>query len=125
VDDASSTASIRANDDSTGTSKVGIYLPNNWGIYDIHGNVHNLCLDRYAEIYAGDMESVQTDPIGAASSSTTYFVARGGCWGYYDSHRIAGNAAKCRLATRRPVLDDTDKAVSYRHFGYRLCLEIG
>jgi formylglycine-generating enzyme required for sulfatase activity len=121
ADTASEDAAIRANDDSTGTSKVGIYLPNNWGIYDIHGNVHDLCLDRYAA-YEGDMESVQTDPVGGDSSINGY-VARGGCWGYYDGKR-GGNAANCRLATRRWADNDADAVVSRRHVGYRLCLEI-
>ena len=47
-DNASESAWIRENDDSTGTSKVGIYMPNRWGIYDIHGNVSDLC--RFVEI---------------------------------------------------------------------------
>ena len=118
-DNASESAWIRENDDSTGTSKVGIYMPNRWGIYDIHGNVSDLCLDWYAP-YVGDMESVQTNPEGGAKTDSSQCVVRGGCWGYYNS----SSAAKCRLACRRAMPFDTNKVVSFRHIGYRLCLEI-
>ena len=116
-DGGSLTDETRANDDSTGTSKVGTYPPNRWGIYDIHGNVADLCLDRYAD-YTGDMSTVQTDPQG--DSSSTRYVARGGYWGYTENNM----AACCRLASRNSVADGTDLAVTFRHIGYRLCLEI-
>ena len=113
----SETDAIRENDDSTGTSKVGTYPPNRWGIYDIHGNVADLCLDRYAE-YTGDMSTVQTDPVGDASGTT--YVARGGYWGYTENNM----AACCRIAHRRSVANNNDKVITFRHIGYRLCLEI-
>lgn len=62
-------------DTSAGTAKVGSYLSNAWGLYDMHGNVWEWCLDWYGT-YSGDA----VDPAGAQSGSIR--VDRGGCWNY-------------------------------------------
>ncbi len=54
---------------------VGSYLPNAWGLYDMHGNVWEWCLDWYESSLG--TESV-IDPTGASSGTTR--MARGGCW---------------------------------------------
>ena len=58
---------------SLGSAKVGSYLPNAWGLYDMHGNVWEWCLDWYESAPAGAL-----DPPGPASGS--YRVLRGGSW---------------------------------------------
>jgi len=59
---------------SNGTALVGSYLPNAWGLYDMHGNVNEACLD-----WAGGTPTGGTDPVGAASGS--FRVNRsGGAW---------------------------------------------
>ncbi|MEI6149779.1 MAG: formylglycine-generating enzyme family protein, partial [bacterium] len=68
-----------------GTAAVGTYQANAWGLYDMHGNVWEWCLDLY-----GPYLGTETDPKGAASGSGRVF--RGGCWGC--------NAGGCRSADR-------------------------
>jgi len=58
---------------SNGTAAAGSYLPNAWGLYDMHGNVHEFCLDWYTSALPGG-----SDPEG--STSGTERVRRGGGW---------------------------------------------
>ena len=55
---------------------VGMYQPNAWGLYDMHGNVVEWCLDWYGE----DLGTADaTDPKGADSGE--YRILRGGNYG--------------------------------------------
>ena len=65
---------------------VGSFLPNDWGLYDMHGNVGELCLDYFEALSADPV----TDPVG--STTMTSHVIKGGSW----SHSAAG----CRSASR-------------------------
>ena len=53
---------------------VGSYLPNAWGLYDLHGNVFEWCRDWWKE----GTRTYGTDPVGASSGEVR--VLRGGSW---------------------------------------------
>jgi formylglycine-generating enzyme required for sulfatase activity len=119
-DDSSPSAPLRAADDSVGTAKVGSYPANPWGLYDMHSNVAEYCLDEYGE-YEGDMETVQTNPCGPkAGTGTGNMVLRGGNWVWKTNVR---EAACCRSAERRSVGFRWNTS-EFRGNGLRLCLGI-
>jgi len=64
---------------SWGPVAVGGFAPNAWGLYDMHGNVAELCQDWYKEGYpAGPVN----DPQGPQSGK--YRVLRGGSWSFTE-----------------------------------------
>ena len=58
-----------------GTAEAGSYRPNAWGLYDMHGNVWEWCLDWHQ--YDLGSQAV-TDPVGGSTGS--FRVLRGGSW---------------------------------------------
>ena len=80
---------------------VGQKLCNNWGLYDMHGNVNEWCRD-YWSSNLGIVGVI--DPKGASSpsSSSNYRVFRGGGYDKVDgdSYMGRGYAKSCRSASR-------------------------
>lgn len=67
-------------------ARVGSYLPNAWGLYDMHGNVWELCLDWYNANITELDGRVNTE-------AASWHVMRGGSW---DN----GNIKDCRSSRR-------------------------
>ena len=92
----------------TQTANVGCYRENAWGLYDMHGNVDELCLDFYN---GGLSAKGVVDPFGANSSrnysSDSCRVCRGG---NFDAH------SELRSAYRGKVGPST----TYSTVGFRV-----
>ncbi|NLX26683.1 MAG: SUMF1/EgtB/PvdO family nonheme iron enzyme [Lentisphaerae bacterium] len=86
------------------THPVGTKQPNAWGLYDMHGNVWEWCLDWYGNYASG----IAMDPQGASSGS--FRVARGGSWYHL--------ASLCRSAFRL----SHSPSFTLNILGFRVCL---
>ena len=72
------------------TMPVGSFPPNAWGLYDMHGNVWELCSDWYDPDYYRSRPNPDNDPRGPSDGS--FRVERGGAW--------RNVAEECRSAAR-------------------------
>ena len=71
---------------TNGTAIVGSYAPNDWGLYDVHGNVWEWCLDWYADDITAHGGKVNIDPATPENTRSGapggYRVIRGGSYNY-------------------------------------------
>ena len=84
---------------------IGSYLPNAWGIHDMHGNVSEFVQDQYLTRLPGG-----NDPLGDVEKRST-IVIRGGAW--------CSTAEYCESTFRNGFTGNN----KYNHIGFRIALQ--
>lgn len=88
--------------------------PNQWGFYDMHGNVREWCQDWFLD-YSIDHDGskmIPSEPSPKIDRSEGLRVVRGGGWG--------DEAVQCRSAVR----DGLMPSIRYDHIGFRVAMTI-
>ena len=104
---------------SGGTDIVGMHGQNDWGLYDVHGNVWEWCLDWHQDNIGSLNGAVNINPanpscfLSGTVVSVEKRVRRGGCW-----NDVAGN---CRPAFRNGTYQQTRN----NGHGFRVCCTAG
>lgn len=100
-----------------GTATVGSYAPSSWGLYDMHGNVYEFCLDWYEDDISGHGGKVNVDAANPACSLSgaagTTRVTRGGGYPYPGS---------CARAAYR---SGVEQSLSNQAYGFRVVCKAG
>ena len=80
-----------------GTAEIGSYKPNSWGLYDMHGNVAEFCIDANqpdADVCTLPCDMPQVDPLGFAGNQNEtiedvgHECLRGGAWNTTEPEKL-------------------------------------
>ncbi|MHC4873493.1 MAG: formylglycine-generating enzyme family protein, partial [Planctomycetota bacterium] len=93
---------------SKGPGKTGQLKANSWGIYDMHGNVSEWCLDNYDSKFYIQPGASGDNPVNTKASP--FRVVRGGAWSLLPKH--------CRSAYRSYGHPEN----RYKSLGFRVVL---
>lgn len=100
-----------------GTAIVGSYAPSALGLYDMHGNVREWCLDWYTDnisAYGGAVNIDSARPtMTLAGVAGEYSIGRGGAW--------SDTAIECRSAFR----GYRSQATRRNDYGFRVVCPVG
>jgi formylglycine-generating enzyme required for sulfatase activity len=88
------------------TTPIGQFPPNAWGLYDMHGNVWEWCLDWYAVYPPGELTDYQGPEKGKMR------VIRGGSWNHPPK--------RCRSAYRHSI----EPQLRWANVGLRICFSV-
>lgn len=91
------------------TTEVGSFLPNAFGLYDLHGNVREWCADPWHESYHG---APSNSRIWQKGGNQSWRTLRGGSWANKPSH--------CRSAHRSGYPED----LLNRVIGFRVAMDM-
>ena len=99
---------------TNGTAVCGSFLPNDWGLYDMHGNVAERCLDWYEANITAFGGRLNVDPANPAKTLSgangAHHLARGGTWSHHSG--------SLRPGVRTVMNTDTSTGENYRGAGY-------
>ncbi|MBO4715363.1 MAG: formylglycine-generating enzyme family protein [Verrucomicrobia bacterium] len=99
-----------SNNSNNRVHPVGQKKPNAWGLYDMHGNISEWCVDKYIARYPKQT----VDPIGSYPVKKSLLddfgsrILRGGCF----------SSGRCSLSQRHT----NDPGVGFSYIGFRLAL---
>jgi formylglycine-generating enzyme required for sulfatase activity len=99
-----------------GTAIVGSYPPNAWGLYDMLGNVMEMCLDAWQTTQFYDPSIVHVDPVGPyeTANDLRLRVVRGGHW----------NSAWPLTGRSFVNINHNNGDAHTKYMGFRVCLTL-